>query len=48
MTGQPSPGRPVVTGTRVLLVSFTVLTLLATQLFIRADSTAQGFAWTIE
>ena len=41
--------RGLVPGVRVLLAAFAVLTLLATnQLFVLAEHTASGFAWTIE
>ncbi len=49
MTVSTADGRPLVPAVRALLASFALLTLLATnQLFVRAQDTAQGFAWTIE
>ena len=49
MTGGPERARPLSPGVRALLTAFAVLTLLATsQLYVRAEDTAQGFAWTID
>ena len=49
MTGDVEPDRGLSGGVRALLTVFAVLTLLAThQLFVRAEHTAQGFAWTIQ
>ena len=48
MSGQVQ-GRGLSAGVRALLASFAVLTLLATvSLYVRAEQTAQSFAWTIE
>jgi hypothetical protein len=49
VTAQAGHDRPLSGGVRGLLTAFAVLTLLATsQLYVRAEQTAQGFAWTIE
>jgi hypothetical protein len=49
VTGEAEQDRPLSGGVRALLTVFAVLTLLAThQLFVRAEHTAQGFAWTIQ
>ena len=49
MTASADSSRRLVPAVRALLATFAVLTVLATsQLFVRAEDTAQGFAWTID